>query len=551
MSEADASQGAAKARACPNWGQLTLVRVLDKWAASRADTVFLQAAGRPALTFAEVNTEVIRLSALLREQGMGPGDGLLLRAGRRPEGLLMLLAAIHAGLQICLAPEGMSARQVTEGAVSYAPKVAVDAGALPKERPESLRILEMAANLFTIRLVGCFGDAPDGLLDLAAIEPHSVDDTETAPIDPMHDAHLHILRHGADGKLQRMSRSQSHLLTQALACAMVSDLTPSSVIGTAYDPVGAHGLLAAALPALLVGCRLQLFDAVDPSLDARLQLWQEESDHHHLVLPAAFAQSLGLKNGGHTSRRVWVASGPAPQGMAKGDHLLVDCDGTALLPAQLDDDGQTIMRPGAITIAAKNSGPMAFGTLRLEGGPQENSTAGSLMTGEICLDSPLAAARNGKTHTPQPTGQMARLAEDEARRPTYILTDKDAMAVQVGAHRVTLPTVNRALGLTGRWQDAAVFAVPDRMLHNRIEVAVEPRAGDSEEQKTLPTLAMVRNLLSESGIGDAGLPVNMHLVTRVPRRGRGVVDVEALADHAWDAQDTSDGDDEAGFEAVA
>lgn len=550
MSEADAPQDATKARACPNWGPLTLTRVLEKWATSRPDTVFLQAVGRPAMTFAEVNAEVIRLAAILREQGLGPGDGMLLRAGRRPEGLLMLLAAIHAGLQICLAPEGMSARQVTEGAVSYAPKIAVDAGTLPKDEPESLRILEMAANLFTIRLVGCFGGAPDGLLDLTAVEPHAVDDTDVPPVDPTLDAFLHILRHGADGKLQRLSRSQSHLLTQALACAMVSDLTPSSVVGTAYDPIGAHGLLAAALPALLVGCRLQLFDAVDPSLDARLQLWQEASDHHHLVLPAAFAQSLGLKNGGHRSRRVWVSSGPAAQGLARGDHLLVDCDGTALLPAQIDNNGQTIMHPGTITISAKNSGPMAFGTLRLEGGPQENSTAGSLMTGEICLDSSLAAARNGKTLDPQPTGQMARLAENEERRPTYVLTDKDAMAVQVGTHRVMLPAVNRALGLTGRWQDAAVFAVPDRMLHNRIEVAVEPRAGDDDAQK-LPTLAMVRNLLSESGIGDAGLPVKMHLVTRVPRRGRGIVDVEALADHAWEAQDVSSDDDGEGFEAVA
>lgn len=501
------------------------------------------------MTFAEVNAEVIRLAAVLREQGLGPGDGLLLRAGRRPEGLVMLLAAIHVGLQVCLAPEGMSARQVTEGAVSYAPKIAVDAGTLPKNKPESLRILEMAANLFTIRLVCCFGDAPDGLLDLAAVEPHTVDDTEVPPVDPTHDAFLHILRHGADGKLQRLSRSQSQLLTQALACAMLSDLTPSSVVGTAYDPIGAHGLLTAALPALLVGCRLQLFDAVDPSLDARLQLWQEESDRHHLVLPAAFAQSLGLNNSGHTSRRVWVTSGPAQQGLTKGGHLLVDCDGTALLPAQIDDAGQTIIRPGAITISAKNSGPMAFGTLRLEGGPQENSTAGSLMSGEICLDSPLAAARNGKTHDLQPTGQMARLAEDKERRPTYVLTDKDAMAVQVGAHRVMLPAVNRALGLTGRWQDAAVFSVPDRMLHNRIEVAVEPRVGDDDAQK-LPTLAMVRNLLSESGIGDAGLPVKMHLVTHIPRLGRGVVDIEALADHAWEAPDVS-GDDAAGFEAVA
>jgi acyl-CoA synthetase (AMP-forming)/AMP-acid ligase II len=140
---------------------------------------------------------------------------------------------------------------------------------------------------------------------------------------------------------------------------------------------------------------------------------------------------------------------------------------------------------------------------------------------------------------------MARLAEDDDRRPTYVLTDADAVAVQVGTHRVMLSVINRALGLTGRWQDAAVFAVPDPMMQNRVEVAVEPRAGDGEAQ-TLPTLEMVRAMLQESGIGDAGLPVKLHLVSRVPRRGRGVVDVAALPDNAWE-EHAVDG----GFDAQA
>lgn len=551
MSDVDASEDAApNARACPSWGSLTFARVLEKWATSRGDVPFLQPIGRPALTFANVQNDVVRLANVLRAQGFGPGDSVLLRAGRRPEGLIMLLAAIKAGLQVCLAPEGMSARQVTEGAVSYAPKLAIDAGILSQERPESLRILEMAANLFTIRFVGCFGEAPDGFVDLASIDAPSVDDSALPPINPDQDAVVHVLRHSAEGKLERLSRTQNQLLAQALACAMISDLSINSVIGTAFDPIGAHGLLTTALPALLVGCGVQLFEAVDPSLDARMQLWLEESNTHRLVLPAAFATAVGFKAETTKAKRVWVSNGSASHAVPKGDHLLVDYGGTALLPADQNDQSQTQMRPGAITIGPPNGAAMTFGTLRLEGGAQENSTSGTLMTGEICLDSPLVAARDGKLLDPQPTGQMARLAENDERRPVYVLTDADAAAVQVGAHRVVLSVINRALGLTGRWQDAAVFTVPDPLMQNRIEVAVEPRAGDGEAQ-TLPTLAMVRGMLLESGVGDAGLPVKIHLVSRVPRRGRGVVDVAALPDHVWEAPPPLEDDDIGAQAAVA
>ncbi|MEQ8657774.1 MAG: AMP-binding protein [Hyphomicrobiales bacterium] len=533
---------ASKARACPSWGSLTFARVLEKWATTRGDTPFLLPYGGPALTFADVQNDVVRISNVMRAQGFGPGDSVLLRAGRRPEGLIMLLAAIKTGLQICLAPEGMSARQVTEGAVSYAPKLAIDAGTLCQDKADSLRILEMAANLFTIRFVGCFGEAPDGFVDLATVEAPPMDEKALPSINPDQDAVVHVLRHSADGKLERLSRTQNQLLAQALACAMISDLSINSLIGTAFDPIGAHGLLATTLPALLVGCGVQLFEAVDPSLDARMQLWLEESETHRLVLPAAFAHAVGFKTSTAGAKRVWVSNGSASHALPKGDHLLVDCGGTALLPAKQNSQGQTQMRPGAITIGPPNGAAMTFGTLRLEGGAQENSASGTLLTGKVCLDSPLVAARNGKLLDPQPTGQMARVAEDDERRPVYVLTDADAAAVQVGAHRVMLSVINRALGLTGRWQDAAVFTVPDPLMKNRIEVAVEPRAGDGEAQ-TLPTLAMVRSMLLESGIGDAGLPVKIHLVTRVPRRGRGLVDVAALPDHVWEAPCTAEGDE--------
>ena len=532
---------AEKTRSCPSWGQMTCANLIDKWAASRADSPFALAADGQVVTYHMLHTEVTRLGSVLRAQGLGPGDSILIRAGRRMEGLTMLLAAVRTGISVCLVPEGMSARQITEGAVSYAPKLAIDAGIFSDSDKETPRILEAAANLFTVRMVGCFGTAPDGMVDFSALE--GVEDAFDLPpaIDPDTHSVVHMLRHGRDGRIERFSRTQSQLLSQALASALSLDGYQSSAIGSAYDPLSSYGLLVAALPTLMVGATLQQFDALDPSLYLRMQNWLEHKDDRRLVLPAVLAQEPVFMSA-TSGRHVWIASDPAPIQVGEDDTLLIDCGGTAMLPAQQTSDGQTFLRPGSIVITPSKGGPMSFGSLLLEDGADADDTSSALMNGEIGLTSPLSAARNGRLASTQPTGQLARLTQDENRKPIYVLTDGEGVGVRVGTQTVVIASINRALGLTGRWQDAAVFPVADPLLGHRIEVAVEPRAGDSEAQ-TLPTLDLVRSLLRESGVSDAGLPVRIHLVTRVPRREQGMVDVAALARYAFEEDDEALDDD--------
>lgn len=532
----------AKPRACPGWGSLTLGDLLDKWASKRADAVFVRSADGSTLTYRQTHQRVAHLAQALADQNLKRGDTVLVRAGRRVEGLLFVLAAWRLGLNVCLASEPLSARQIIEGGVSYAPKMAVDAGVLASSEANDLRIMDVAASLFTVRVVGCFGNAPDGVIDLDVVDgaddldisgdlgvASSSGETAVAPLDPNLDGQLQSLHIGTDGAVERFSRTQITLLSQALACAMQANLSPQCTLGTAYDPGAPHGLLAAALPVLLVGATLELFDPLDPSLDARLQLWHADDMHHRLVLPAVLAQQPAFRDtiASASATRVWLCPGPVSAPLPPGDALLVDCAGTALLPATVDADGNTFMRPGAIVLHPSHGQPLSFGTLRLEGGKQSNATQGSLMIGAIALESPLAAMKNGKKAQLVLSGQMAKVAEDEDRKPIYQLVSSDGDAYRIGPHYVLLSTLNRALGLTGRWQDAAVFAVTDPLMGHRIEVAVEPRSGDDDAHK-LPTLDMVRSMLRESGIGDAALPVKLHLVTRIPRRGRGVVDVAAL-----------------------
>lgn len=526
MSQPESAQ--LRPKPCPAWGTITAASLLAKTAQNRADAIFLAASDGLTYTFSQANHRVETLARFLRAEGFGPGDTLLLRAGRRAEGLIALIGAVRAGMDVCVVPEGMSARQATDGAVSYAPKIAIDAGDLTATNSDDLRIMEMAASLFTIRMVGCFGSSPDGLIDFSQLDEDSLGEAALATQDPHVLAQVHMLHHDGEGKLVRLSRTQGQLLTQGLACAMASGLTPSGGLGCAYDPVGAHGLLAGALPALIVGATLQLFDPLDKLLEARMSGWANDQRNRRLVLPFAVCGRTGwAQEAGQTQ---WIAAGQRAALIPQGDSLLMDCAGAALVPAEQTSEGLPFLRPGHIIVTPERGQAMSFGSLRLEGGAQNNSSAASLMSGEIYLSSPLVAARNGRLAEAQPTGQLARLGEDDARRPVYVLSDGDGGALRVGSAMVVLASVNRALGLTGRWQDAAVFAIPDAILGHRIEVAVEPRFGD-KEAKTLPTLDLVRAMLRESGVGDAGLPIRLHLVTRVPRRGRGVVDVATLSDY--------------------
>ena len=531
MAEAAERRRGEGTRACPNWGPLTLYALTHKWASSRGNALFAETSDGQVMTFADLRERVDCLAGFLHAQGFRRGDCVLITAGRRVEGILALVAAARLGLDVCIVPQGMSARQATEGAVSYAPKMAIEAGSLADDDWATPRILDLAANLFTIRLVGCFGAAPDGLIDLetagADLPPLEEPAVEaSAEFSPK----IHFLQQRPDGTLERITRDQSQLLSQALACAVTASLTQATIVGTAYDPLGAHGLLAVLLPALLVGTSVTLFDALDPALDAHVQLWLGDRDDRRLVLPSGFSQEVGLlRSAAQPGTRIWISHGPAPSGMARDDRLLVDCGGIALVPASLDAEGATLVRPGAILVRPLHGQTLSFGTVRLDAslpdGEAGERSPGVVTNGDLHLSSPLAAARNDRRLDQQSTGQAARLADDAAGKPVYVLTGEEGDAVRVGNQRAHLPAINRALGLTGRWQDAAVFAVPDPVLGHRIEVVVEPRLGDSY---TLPNLDMVRSMLSDGGISDAALPVKLHLVSKVPRRGRGLVDLSAL-----------------------
>ena len=531
-----AASGPDGAIPCPDWGTMTPADLLAKRAAKEPDKAFFTHESGETLSYWQMNAQVDRLATLLRSVGLRSGDCVLVRQGRRVEGLVALFAAGRAGLDACIVPETMSARDACHGARALLPKAVIEAGEVdPDAGPGAARIMDIAAGLFTVRFAAGFGTICDGMMDIAdeaLIENPEIADGGFEAIERPADkpAMAHALRAGASGRVDRISRPMGAVLSQALAVAMTMKLSGRSVLGLPYDPAGAIGYLCAAVPCLLVGARIELFNPLDPLVADTVNYWSEQAEHHVGLLPhALFSPRKASEVPAHAGRRVWVAQG-AGRLARGGECVLIDLGGYAYVPARPDKARRLAVAPGTIELTGLNGTPMDFGKIGLLGQPGRNSSA-SLMAGEITIEGPLAAhAENGAVRA-RHTGVLAQVTENDGVAPVYTLTAYDqAAGPLVGGQPIMMAAINRSLSLTGRWEDAAAFSVPDPLLGNRIEVAIEPRLPDGvpATRDRMPTLDDVRGMLADSGIGDAGLPTRLHLVLKVLRGASGQVMVDAL-----------------------
>lgn len=549
----DAKTAPAQGRPCPTWGAITMASLLTKLAHARRDDLFVVVENGPSLTFRDAQLQVRNLSQFFVEQGLNAGDCVLIRQGRQIDGLIAVLACARVGLDACIVPEGMSAREVVEGAAPLTPKLVLDAG-----RRSQSRTMEIAAGLFTVRLVCGFGQGQDGALidgmvdcspsELAKLELGKQGMAEPATLDPERDGLVHFLRSGVSERVERMTRTQSHMLSQALANAMMMHLTTASAIGTAYDPSGANGLLMVMGPAIVVGTSVFLFDGLNPNVAKTVHDWCAATRLGVGVMPLTLRGPDLLPAQGKALKSVWLSTSvpkqtPDAEPFGPGELLAVDLGGVAYAqakPAQDEtrqDQGFGI-ESGVIAITGSNGQVMQFGTFGLRAVAKENGDKQTLMGGEVTVDGPMAARRDGHIWQTQRTGIMARVIEQEAGRPVFVLSESDR-DVRLGGQHISLAKVNRCLMLTGRWQDAAAYSISDPLVGVRLEVAVQPRMNEQGDLVgvDLPTLNDVRGLLQDSGIGDAMLPTVMHLVTSIPRGLSGHVVVEELADLLIDLAD--------------
>lgn len=559
------------ARSCPSWGQMTPADLLTKQASQNPDVAFLTLSSGQTISYWQAEQIVSRLAAFFTTTNLKLGDCVLLRQGRRHEGLFAFLGLLRAGLDVCLVPQTMSARDICQGARALLPKGVVDVEELGcGADPTSSRLMEVAAGLFTVRFAGGFGELADGVSDLSDEAILSYFDGNAPHLEPRSrlasdPAHVHVLRLGPSGRVDRLSRTAGGVLTQGLAAALELKLSSRSVVGLPFDPISPTGLFCAVVPSLLVGARLELFDALDPLVADHLTYWSYQSEGRVSLLPfALFHNRKEVADGGMVGRQAWICTAGQSanaRGALKRDRFIVDLAGFAFLPGLCDHRDAVGIASGNIQIAGSKGPSLVFGDLSLKGpsnpGPDHGSgheIEARSTSGEILVSGPIAASAESSGRRVQFTGVWAQSAERNAPDETAsagatllcLQEGETGVGPHVGGQPVMMAAVNRSLSLTGRWEDAAAFTVPDPILGNRIEVAIEPRVLDAEDAgaDSLPSLETVRKMLSDSGLSDGALPVRLHLVTAIPRSASGQVLASELKPFPIEAEQRAD----AGFD---
>ncbi|MBV6657274.1 MAG: acyl--CoA ligase, partial [Devosiaceae bacterium] len=448
---------------CPKWGPMTPADLLAQQVQKNPDRpLFVRESGE-ALSYWQFDAHVSRLAAMLQSMHLRPGDCVLIRQGRRVEGVVAVLAALRAGLDSCLIPQTMSAREASHGSRALLPKGVIEAGDLPPgAEPASVRVMEIAANLFTVRFVAGFGDVCDGMTDIDdAVLMEALPDEDLADAKHARAADdpclIHTLRPGPSGRIDRITRTASGALSQGLACAMALQLSARSTLGLPFDPGGPVGFFTAVLPALMVGARVELFNALDPLVADHITFWSSQSETRTGYLPHAVYAPPKPEEQRTVGKVVWIAQS-AGRTVAAPDQVLVDVGGFAYLPA-LPKGKRLSLSPGDIDITGASGLPMRFGKVGLSGQLGAHEAGTSLLSGELTVEGPIAALAEHSKRTARHTGQPAQVTQSGGLAPQYTLAPHDATTgPMVGGQPVMMAAINRSLSLTGRWEDAAAFA---------------------------------------------------------------------------------------------
>ncbi|MBK9083083.1 MAG: AMP-binding protein [Rhizobiales bacterium] len=245
----------------------------------RGDRLALSASGEGvaerSLTFAEMDGVARRIACALAECELAPGESLLIVGAADPDTVLLLLGAARAGLVAALAPAGAEADRLA--AMARAVGAAAVAGpARIGAVPLGPTLLRVAADVETVRFVGCAGGEAEGAVRLddeafATVQQR----VAAAPVVTFHD--------GRDGPAP-VRHEQTTLAAAALDFLARSQIGAGLPLVSTISPTRFAGLVAGPIASLLSGAPLHLHA---PFETASLVAALAERRAAHLVAPLA------------------------------------------------------------------------------------------------------------------------------------------------------------------------------------------------------------------------------------------------------------------------
>ncbi len=514
------------------WQGRTLADLFDEWVARSPDAPALVGTTVDGvderLTYAEVQRRAANLASHLQRLGLGPGSRVIVQLPNVPGFVTLLFALFRIGALPVLALPLHGDREI-EYLIEHAE---ASAYAFPREFKKADRVAparrlrDRYPGLAHLLVSGAVDD-PD-LVDLDALARTPAPPPDGAGPAP-DDVALFLLSGGTTGLPKLIPRTHNdyalNTRESARLCGLSARTVYLTVLPAAHNfPLGCPGLLGT----FCAGGRVVMCGDVDP--DAAFRLIERERVTVTALVPALVIRwmespNLGARDlsslellmvGGQRlqaehARRVRPTLGCTLQqvfGMAEGllnytrlddpDEVTVETQGRPLLPAD------------EIRIVDEQDQPVPEGE------------AGQLLTrGPYTIRGYYRAAEhNARAFTADGfyrTGDVVRL-----RRGNLVVEGRIKDLINRGGEKISAEEVESALLVHPGVVQAAVVAMPDRLLGERICAFVVPRGG-------VPlALADLNAFLLASGLTKFKLPERLEVVPELPVTNVGKIDKKGL-----------------------
>lgn len=432
------------------------------------------------LTYAEADCLISAVAARLRELGLQTDAVVALQLPNTIEGVIALLGVIRAGMIAALVPLLWRKADIVRGLFRVNAKAFITTSRIGETAHGELA-MQAAAELFSIRHVGVFGDAPDGTVPLDEI--FSAESRDAPPANrtgnPAEHVALVTFDVSGDGIIP-VARYHAQLIAAAVAPLLEGCIGADATILTT-TPIGSFaGVALSVMPWLLSGGTLVLHHPFDiDSFAAQRRAFHCDA----AVVPAPLLTALA--EGGHLAGddiRTILALWRGPERLAaaaqwEGGASLIDVAAfgeIGLIAAPRRRDGLPLHCPVG-KIAAPYDRDDAIPVIE---------TARS-KTGTLLLRSPMTpqhAFPPGAEQRHEPhlnvqadgfidTGYGCRPAADQR---SLVVTAPPAGVAGVGGYRFVMHQVDAIVADTA--PGATVLAVPHALMGQRLAGAAPDRA---------------------------------------------------------------------------
>lgn len=503
------------------------------------------------LSFAEAAAAMEALAGRFASLGLSEDDVVAVQLPNTLEAYLVLLALMRARLIACPLPTLWREYDLNLALSQVAPRALITALRIDGHaHAEMMRFV--AGDNLSVRHVLAFGaEVPDGVVSLDAALAGDAASGVPLPRRRTRAAdHVATICFEAIGRTapRPVPRSHNQLVAAAQQHMAAADITGADVILTPYPPTGLLPLAAAFGPLVLAGATLALHQPFDAQL-----LEQSLVDHRpsYTILPpgliAALSAAGTLSSGRAKLKRIgcaWPAAYLAhaeafPAAQAGGVPLidLYTFGETATLA--LPRTGNAV--PGRLPLGSirlgkdGSSGPVLLET-RVHGGIQKAAggpaLAGSLeVRGAMVPSAEIGSAEERAAHNGKEvdgacsdfvaTGVRAQICMTNP--PSADCLERDRDVIHLGHGALSAPEIDHLLRRHLGVGDAAVYAVADPVMGERLEAAVVPADGANVSSEDVRAYFVSRKVAAHK-IPDRAVPV-----TAIPREESGKVDRAKLA----------------------